>query len=210
MADCLLPCRESGCRTPVWMWLTSSPPMVSCTSSARYSQHRAGSGWAPSLTGPEAVPWLRGSPSACQVLLPPRGVVQTGPGLLQQLSSVPAFGLFRDLLQVLGSAWLGWGALSSGVQSRLAPSVMTKDQHAYPYPLSPAPPAGVPDRGCHCLHHLRAHKSLTRSPGQQQQPGEAVVDVRAREGEHIEVRDTGVWRAELPLACRMQTRCATT
>ncbi|XP_058534492.1 stabilin-1 [Ochotona princeps] len=34
-----------------------------------------------------------------QVLLPPRGVMQTGPGLLQQLASVPAFGLFRDLLQ---------------------------------------------------------------------------------------------------------------
>ncbi|XP_008053155.1 stabilin-1 [Carlito syrichta] len=34
-----------------------------------------------------------------QVLLPLRGDVQRGPGLLQQLDSVPAFSLFRELLQ---------------------------------------------------------------------------------------------------------------
>nr|XP_020038120.1 stabilin-1 isoform X5 [Castor canadensis] len=34
-----------------------------------------------------------------QVLLPPRGDVQTGQGLLQQLDLVPAFRLFRELLQ---------------------------------------------------------------------------------------------------------------
>ncbi|XP_005348787.1 stabilin-1 [Microtus ochrogaster] len=34
-----------------------------------------------------------------QVLLPPRGDVQTGPGLLQQLDRVPAFHLFREQLK---------------------------------------------------------------------------------------------------------------
>lgn len=32
---CLLLSRESGCRTPAWTWLISSPPTVSYTSSAR-------------------------------------------------------------------------------------------------------------------------------------------------------------------------------
>lgn len=36
----------------------------------------------------------------CQVLLPPRQDVLSGQGLLQQLDSVPAFRLFRELLQV--------------------------------------------------------------------------------------------------------------
>lgn len=36
----------------------------------------------------------------CQVLLPPREDVLGGQGLLQQLDSVPAFRLFRELLQV--------------------------------------------------------------------------------------------------------------
>lgn len=46
-----------------------------------------------------------------QVLLPPREAVLGGRGLLQLLDSVPAFRLFRDLLQVrargVGSAWSG-------------------------------------------------------------------------------------------------------
>lgn len=33
---CLLSSRGSGCRMPVWTWLTSLPPMVSYMSSARY------------------------------------------------------------------------------------------------------------------------------------------------------------------------------
>lgn len=33
---CLLLSRKSGCRMPAWTWLTSLPPMVSYTSSARY------------------------------------------------------------------------------------------------------------------------------------------------------------------------------
>lgn len=46
-----------------------------------------------------------------QVLLPPRKDVPAGQGLLQQLDSVPAFRLFRELLQVRargeGSSWSG-------------------------------------------------------------------------------------------------------
>lgn len=63
------------------------------------------------------LPWvgelgLLTSPHALgQVLLPPREAVLGGRGLLQLLDSVPAFRLFRDLLQVrargVGSAWSG-------------------------------------------------------------------------------------------------------
>uniref|UniRef100_A0A8C4M2Y6 Stabilin-1 n=1 Tax=Equus asinus asinus TaxID=83772 RepID=A0A8C4M2Y6_EQUAS len=37
--------------------------------------------------------------AACQVLLPPKGAMPVGQGLLQRLDSVPAFRLFRELLQ---------------------------------------------------------------------------------------------------------------
>lgn len=40
--------------------------------------------------------------------------------------------------------------------------------------LSLAPQTGSPNRGCQSLHHLRAHKSLSGDPGQQQYPGEAL------------------------------------
>lgn len=43
---------------------------------------------------------LRAPPALYQVLLPPRGDMQTGPGLLQQLDSVPAFRLFGEQLKV--------------------------------------------------------------------------------------------------------------
>lgn len=93
---------------PAWMWLTSLPPMVSYMSSARYGQrgvHREH----PKLRGTDILT----SPYAPrQVLLPPRGDALHGQGLLQQLDSVPAFHLFRELLQVRnrgerGSAWSG-------------------------------------------------------------------------------------------------------
>lgn len=93
---CLLLSRGSGCRMPAWMWLTSSPPMVSYMSSARYGRKGV----------PREHPELRGtdvltSPYApWQVLLPPRGDMLHGQGLLQQLDSVPAFHLFRELLKV--------------------------------------------------------------------------------------------------------------
>lgn len=49
-----------------------------------------------------------------QVLLPPRKDVPGGQGLLQQLDSVPAFRLFRELLQVRARGegrFMGRGAL---------------------------------------------------------------------------------------------------
>lgn len=92
---CLLLSRGSGCRTPAWMWPISSPPTVSYTSSARYG--RRGVCGAPPR--PRGAGVLTGS-VLCQVLLPPRGSVPQGQGLLQQLDLVPAFRLFRELLQV--------------------------------------------------------------------------------------------------------------
>lgn len=39
-------------------------------------------------------------PRPCQVLLPLRGDVQVGQGVLERLGQVPTFRLFRELLQV--------------------------------------------------------------------------------------------------------------
>lgn len=90
------------------------------------------------------------SPCApCQVLLPPRGDVPGGQGLLQQLDSVPAFHLFRELLQVrVGKAGcLVRGALSLTVARLLAPRAGTEGKQATPdtCPLPLAPQAGSPD-----------------------------------------------------------------
>lgn len=95
---CLLPSRGSGCRTLAWMWLTSSPPMVSSMSSARYGSGRVCTG--NPVGRPRDSDTLISPHAPCQVLLPPREDVLGGTGLLQQLDSVPAFHLFRELLQV--------------------------------------------------------------------------------------------------------------
>lgn len=74
-------------------------------------------------------------PALYQVLLPPRGDVQTGPGLLQQLDRVPAFHLFREQLKVKG-------AHSRGVSSQeaagvwLAPRIRTEGCRTHPCSLS--------------------------------------------------------------------------
>lgn len=117
---CLLPSRGSGCRMPAWTWLTSLPPMVSYMSSVRY-------GWRGVCAGnllvmPRGKDVLTSSHAPCQVLLPPRGDVLGGQGLLQQLDSVPAFRLFRELLQVraAGVGSPGWGhpPPGSGLRAR--------------------------------------------------------------------------------------------
>lgn len=85
----------------------------------------------------------------CQVLLPPRGDVPGGQGLLQQLDAVPAFHLFRELLQVRAgeAGHLVRGALSLAVARLLAPRAGTEGERATPdtCPLPLAPQAGSPD-----------------------------------------------------------------
>lgn len=92
---------------------------------------------------------LSSSRAPCQVLLPPRGDVPGGQGLLQQLDSVPAFHLFRELLQVRagGGGRLVRGALPLAVTRLLAPRAGTEGKRATPdtCPLRLAPQAGSPD-----------------------------------------------------------------
>ena len=63
------------------------------------------------LVRPRGGDVLSGPRALCQVLLPPQGAVPAGQGLLQQLDSVPAFHLFRELLQVRAG---GGGASGQG------------------------------------------------------------------------------------------------
>lgn len=92
---------------------------------------------------------LSGPRAPCQVLLPPRGAVPAGQGLLQQLDSVPAFHLFRELLQVRagGGGRPVRGAFPLAVSWLLAPRVRTEGERATPdtCPLPLAPQAGSPD-----------------------------------------------------------------
>ena len=129
---CLLLSRGSGCRTPAWMWLTSLPPTVSSTSSVRYGQKTV---CAENLSGRPRGKDILTSPNApCQVLLPPRGDVLGGQGLLQQLDSVPAFHLFRELLQVRvrgGEGVPGRGPPPQVRSELLAPGVRTEGHHAH-------------------------------------------------------------------------------
>lgn len=68
---------------------------------------------------------LTAPPALCQVLLPPRGSVQTGPGLLQQLDRVPAFHLFREQLKVKEAH--SRGVRSWGVPGRAGSRMGTED-----------------------------------------------------------------------------------